>query len=105
MQEQGFLFSSSTSTPMAQVPMPIDDWTQDATISAEYFNKTPWGRNWNAMLKYGVSLYTDAFNSFTAENPFGGPGNLQRRRNVVSDHQDDLRPELLRRRRDGHRAG
>ena len=76
VQEQGFLFSSSTSTPMAQVPMPIDDWTQDATISAEYFNKTAWGGNWNAMVKYGVSLYTDAFNSFTAENPFGGPGNL-----------------------------
>jgi hypothetical protein len=75
-QEQGFLFSSSTSTPMAQVPMPIDDWTQEATISAEYFDKTPWGGNWNAMLKYGVSLYTDAFSSFTAENPFGGPGNL-----------------------------
>ena len=75
-QEQGFLFSSSTSTPMAQVPMPIDDRTQDATISAEYFNTTPWGGNWNAMVKYGVSLYTDAFNSFTAENPFGGPGNL-----------------------------
>lgn len=75
-QEQGFLFSSSTSTPMAQVPMPVDDWTQEATISAEYFDKTPWGGNWNAMLKYGVSLYTDAFDSFTAENPFGGPGNL-----------------------------
>ena len=73
-QEQGFLFSSSTSTPLAQVPMPIDDYTQDASISAEYFGKTPWGGNWNGMLKYGVSLYTDAFNSFTAENPFGGPG-------------------------------
>ncbi|MGA2492086.1 MAG: MtrB/PioB family outer membrane beta-barrel protein [Roseiarcus sp.] len=72
-QEQGFLFSSSTTTPLAQVPMPVDDWTQEAAISAEYFDKTPWGGNWNAMLKYGVSLYTDAFNSFTAENPFGGP--------------------------------
>ena len=35
VQEQGFLFSSSTSTPMAQVPMPVDDWTQDASISAD----------------------------------------------------------------------
>ena len=74
VQEQGFLFSSSTSTPLAQVPMPVDDWTQDASISAEYSDISPWGMKWNAMLKYGVSLYTDEFSSFSAENPFGGPG-------------------------------
>jgi hypothetical protein len=74
VQEQGFLFSSSTSTPMAQVAAPIDDRTQDATISAEYAGLSPWGKNWNAMLRYNVSLYTDAFSAFTAENPFGGPG-------------------------------
>jgi MtrB/PioB family decaheme-associated outer membrane protein len=73
-QEQGFLFSSSTTTPLAQVPMPIDDWTQDATISGEYAGLSPWGMNWNGMLRYNVSLYTDAFSSFSAENPFGGPG-------------------------------
>ena len=74
VQEQGFLFSSSTSTPLAEVPMPVDDWTQDASISAEYAGLSPWGMNWNAMLRYGVSLYTDSFSSFSAENPFGGPG-------------------------------
>jgi MtrB/PioB family decaheme-associated outer membrane protein len=74
VQEQGFLFSSSTSTPLAEVPMPVDDWTQDASISAEYAGLSPWGMNWNGMLRYGVSLYTDSFNSFSAENPFGGPG-------------------------------
>lgn len=74
VQEQGFLFSSSTSTPMAQVAAPIDDRTQDATISAEYAGQSPWGKNWNGMLRYNVSLYTDAFTAFTAENPFGGPG-------------------------------
>ncbi len=74
LQEQGMLFSSSTSTPMAAVPAPVDDTTQDASISAEYSGYSPWGMRWNGMLKYDLSLYTDAFNSFTAESPFGGPG-------------------------------
>lgn len=73
-QEQGFLFSSSTSTPMAAVPAPVDDVTQNASISGEYHGLSPWGMNWNALLKYQTSIYTDSFNSFTAENPFGGPG-------------------------------
>ena len=73
-QEQGFLFSSGTSTSTAQVPMPVDDVTQDASISAEYSGLSPWGMNWNAMLKYNMSVYTDKFAAFTAENPFGGPG-------------------------------
>ena len=59
--------------------MPVDDWTQDATISAEYAGISPWGMNWNGMLRYDVSLYTDAFSSFSAENPFGGPGSPHRR--------------------------
>jgi MtrB/PioB family decaheme-associated outer membrane protein len=74
LQEQGMLFSSSTSTPMAAVPAPVDDTTQDASISAEYSGYSPWGMRWNGMLKYDLSLYTDAFSSFTATNPFGGPG-------------------------------
>lgn len=74
VQEQGFLFSSSTSTPMAAVPMPVDDTTQDASITAEYYGSSPWGMKWNGILKYDTSIYTDAFSSFTVENPFGGPG-------------------------------
>ena len=74
LQEQGFLFSTGTSTAMAQVAMPVDDVTQDASISAEYSGLSPWGMNWNAMLKYNLSVYTDKFAAFTAENPFGGPG-------------------------------
>jgi len=74
LQEQGFLFSSSTSTPMAQVAAPIDDTTQEASISAEYNGLSPWGLRWNALLKYDVSIYTDAYSAFSAENPFGGPG-------------------------------
>ncbi len=74
VQEQGFLFSSSTSTPMAQVPMPVDDTTDDASISAEYFGISPWGMKWNGMIKYDLSLYRDAFTQYSVENPFGGPG-------------------------------
>ena len=72
-QEQGFLFSAGTSTPVAQVPMPVNDTTQDASISAEYNGISPWGLKWNAMVKYDLSIFTDQFAAFTAENPFGGP--------------------------------
>ena len=59
VQEQGFLFSDSTSTPMAQVAAPVDDTTQDASISAEYFGYSPWGMRWNGILRYDASIYTD----------------------------------------------
>jgi hypothetical protein len=74
VQEQGFLFSTGTSTPMAQVPMPINDTTDNASISAEYFGLSPWGMKWNGMIKYDLSLYRDAFTQYSVENPFGGPG-------------------------------
>ncbi len=73
-QEQGFLFSTGTSSPLAQIPMPINDTTQNASIFAEYYGISPWGMKWNGMLKYDMSIYTDAYSQFTAENPFGGPG-------------------------------
>ncbi len=75
-QEQGFLFSTGTSSPLAQVPMPINDTTDNASIFAEYFGISPWGMKWNGMIKYDMSIYTDAYSQFTAENPFGGPGSF-----------------------------
>ena len=75
LQEQGIVFGSSPSAGVMQVPMPIDDTTQDASIAANYFGKTGWGGKWNATLKYDASIYTDSFASFTAENPWGGPNN------------------------------
>ena len=78
VQEQGMLFSSNPSGNAAQVPMPVDDTTQDASIAAQYFGKTPWGGKWNGILKYDASIYTDAVSangvadSFMAANPFGG---------------------------------
>lgn len=74
VQEQGFLFSSSTSTPMAQVPMPVNDTTDNASVSGEYFGTSPWGMKWNGMIRYDLSLYRDAYTQYTVENPFGGPG-------------------------------
>ncbi len=73
-EEQGFLWSTGTSTPMAAVAAPVDDVTNNASLSAEYSGLSPWGMKWNGMLKYDLSIYTDRYNSFTAENPFGGPG-------------------------------
>ena len=74
VQEEGMLFSSSTTTPMAAVPMPVNDYTQNAFISGEYYGTSPWGMKWNGSVKYAASIYTDEYNSFTAMNPFGGPG-------------------------------
>jgi len=74
VQEQGFLFSNSTSTPMAQVPMPVNDLTQEASITGEYYGTSPWGMKWNGSLHFGTSIYTDAYTQYTVENPFGGPG-------------------------------
>jgi MtrB/PioB family decaheme-associated outer membrane protein len=73
-QEQGFLFSNSTSTPMAAVPAPVDDYTQSAFLQGEYYGTSPWGMKWNGLVRYNASIYTDSMSSFTAENPFGGPG-------------------------------
>ena len=74
VQEEGMLFSSSTTTPMAQVPMPVDDYTQNASLAGEYYGISPWGMKWNGIVKYNASIYTDSYSSFAAMNPFGGPG-------------------------------
>jgi hypothetical protein len=37
------LFSNSTSTPMAAVPAPVDDYTQSAFLQGEYYGISPWG--------------------------------------------------------------
>ncbi len=74
VQEEGMLFSTGTATPMAQVPMPVDDYTQNASIMGEYYGISPWGMKWNGLVKYNASIYTDSINSFAAMNPFGGPG-------------------------------
>ena len=73
-QEAGFLFGSAgTSAPMAQVPKPISDSTQDATVSAEYAGYSFWGQKWNAMLSYNASIYKDDLLAFDVVNPFGAP--------------------------------
>ena len=74
VQEEGMLFSTGTTTPMAAVPMPVDDYTQNASIMGEYYGISPWGMKWNGLVKYNASIYTDSINSFSAMNPFGGPG-------------------------------
>jgi len=53
--------------------MPVNDTTQDASISAEYNGISPWGLKWNAMVNMTCRFFTDQFAAFTAENPFGGP--------------------------------
>ncbi len=67
--------SAGTGAPLAQVPRPISDTTQDATLSAEYAGDSFWGQKWNAMVSYNASVYTDEYAAFIAQNPFGGPPN------------------------------
>ncbi len=74
VQEQGVLFSTSTSTPMAAVPMLVDDTTRNTSMTVEYSGKSAWDKKWNFSLKYANSVYENSFSSYTVENPFGGLG-------------------------------
>lgn len=61
---------AATNAQQMQVPRPIDDSTQIGKVSGEYFGATPWGGHYNVQLGGGFSLFDNAFNSFTVQNPF-----------------------------------
>jgi MtrB/PioB family decaheme-associated outer membrane protein len=72
--EQGMLFGSNgTGAPLAMVPKPISDTTQNAGVSAQYAGQSPWGK-WTSTVKYFASSYKDDYAYFDATNPFGGNG-------------------------------
>jgi len=73
-QVEGVVFSPGTSGVTAQVPKPIDDTTQNFGINGEYKGTSPWGRNFTFKLGYGGSVYQEARQSYTVENPFCATG-------------------------------
>jgi MtrB/PioB family decaheme-associated outer membrane protein len=81
-QVDGVVFSPGTSGVSAQVPKPIDDTTQNFGINGEYKGTSPWGKLLTFKVGYGGSLYQDAFDSYTVDNPFcatgSGPGECAR---------------------------
>lgn len=58
-----------------QVPRPIDDTTQNAKLQTQYFGPTLWGGNYNVNLGGGVSLFQNAYDSYTVQNPFFNAAN------------------------------
>ena len=75
LQEQGVVFGGSSSTsPVAAVPMHVDDTTQNAGMTIEYSGKSPWDKKWNFKGRYNYSNYSDHNNELVVDDPFGGPG-------------------------------
>jgi MtrB/PioB family decaheme-associated outer membrane protein len=73
-QVEGVVFSPGTSGSTAQVPKPVNDTTQNFGLNGEYKGSSPWGKNYTFKLGYGGSLYQEARNSYTVENPFCATG-------------------------------
>ena len=75
LQEQGVVFGkSSSASPVAAVPMNVDDTTQNAGMIVEYSGRSPWDKKWNFKGRYNYSNYSDHYNEFVVDNPFGGLG-------------------------------
>jgi len=81
-QVEGVVFSPGTSGVAAQVPKPVDDTTQNFGVNGEYKGTSPWGKAFTFKLGYAGSIYEEARNSYTVENPFcatgSGPGECAR---------------------------
>ena len=81
-QVEGVVFSPGTSGVAAQVPKPVDDTTQNFGINGEYKGTSPWGKAFTFKLAYGGSVFQEAQESYTVQNPFcatgSGPGECAR---------------------------
>ena len=52
-----------------QVPRPVDDTTQNFGVNGEYVGTSPWNQRFSLKLAYNGSIYTDAFTSYTIQDP------------------------------------
>jgi MtrB/PioB family decaheme-associated outer membrane protein len=65
---------TGSSTALVQVPKPVDDVTQNFGVNGEYIGTSPWDKKFNFKVAYNGSVYQEANNSYTVENPFcSGP--------------------------------
>ncbi|HTT47654.1 MAG TPA: MtrB/PioB family decaheme-associated outer membrane protein [Pseudolabrys sp.] len=63
-------FGNSFPYGPTEVPRPVDDVTQNYGLNGEYVGTSPWGQRFNFKLAYNGSTYTDAFTSYTIQDPF-----------------------------------
>lgn len=60
---------NANRTPL-ELPRPIKDRTDNGNVSAEYKGVTPWGKNFNVTLGYGISVYQNDTQSLQWQNPW-----------------------------------
>lgn len=68
-QVAGVVWGGPGGPEMVQVPRPVDDTTQQGRMSVERTGEWLYGK-WNVKLTGSVSLYDDAYTSYTVQNPF-----------------------------------
>ena len=61
--------SAAAALAATAVPRPVDDTTQNFGLNGEYVGTSPWGQRFNFKLAYNGSIYTDAFTSYTIQDP------------------------------------
>jgi len=59
-----------TNATAMQVPMPINDTTQDARAGLQYTGTSPWGMRFTTNAQYAASFYNNNYALFDIENPF-----------------------------------
>lgn len=69
-QIDGIVFAPTPSGPVSQLPIPVDDTTQNFGVNGEYVGTSPWGQKFNFKVGYSGSVYQDASSSYTAADPF-----------------------------------
>ena len=75
-QTDGIALSYSTRGARVDAPKPVDDTTQNFGVNGEYQGTSPWGKLFTLKVGYNGSIYSDASDSYTVQNPFcPGPGN------------------------------
>ena len=73
-QTDGIALSWSTRGVRVDAPKPVDDTTQNFGVNGEYQGTSPWGQLFTFKLAYNGSVYSEANNSYTVQNPFCVPG-------------------------------
>ena len=66
----GVVMDAQTTGIRVDAPRPVDDTTQNFGLNGEYAGTSPWGKRFNIRLGYEGSVYQDASNSYTVQNPF-----------------------------------
>ncbi len=65
---------SANSSQRMDVARPVEDTTQQGRLSTEHTGDNRWGK-YNVKLTGTVSVYDNAYSSYTVENPFASTGN------------------------------